>query len=134
MNLPLDILPWEGASYNPIFESKTWMVALMNFDPIWKLENCHEIERHTLTDEVFVLLKGKAAFYMLGDDGLTVVEIAPHVVYNVHVGGWHNLIATEDAKFLIVENIGTNHFDTERRKLTSEEKQQLLAKAPSWAI
>lgn len=133
MDLPLDCYEWNGESYKPLFYSHDWMTALMNWDPIWALEKAHDIERHKLTDEVFVLLLGKAAFYLATEAGLDVVEIKPHVIYNVRKGAWHNLLATRDAKFLIVENRDTDLKDTDIRPLTPEEGKALEAKAPAWA-
>jgi hypothetical protein len=43
------------------------------------------------------------------------------VVYNVPKGVWHNLVASRDVTFLIVENRDTHLSDTEIRPITADE-------------
>jgi mannose-6-phosphate isomerase-like protein (cupin superfamily) len=79
------------------------------------------------------LLKGQAAFYLVAaDQHLQVVELKPGQVYNVIKGTWHNLLATKDAAFAIIENRDTDVFDTEIRPLTGEERQCMLGQVPGW--
>jgi len=44
---------------------------------------------------------------------LQVVELQPGLVYKVKKGTWHNLLATKEAVFAIVENRDTDVFDVE---------------------
>ena len=129
----IEIYEYHGAGYKPLVYSHDWMVALLNYEDLMGLEKAHEIERHVKTDEVFILLKGRAAFYLVaGDQLLQVIELKPGQVYNVIKGTWHNLLATKEAVFAIVENRDTDVFDTEIRPLTGEERQRLLGQAPGW--
>ena len=119
--------------YMPLVYGNSWMVALLNHEPIMDVEKAVEIERHNLTDEVFILLKGMAAFYLVREDQpLELVELKPGCIYNVIKGTWHNLLATKDASFAIVENRDTDKVDTEIRPLSLQEKQQILRKLPGW--
>jgi mannose-6-phosphate isomerase-like protein (cupin superfamily) len=109
------------------------MVALLNYEPIMDLDKAIEIERHVKTDEVFILLEGMAALYLVaGDKPLQVIELKPGMIYNVIKGTWHNLLATKEAQFVIVENRDTDKFDTEIRPLANEERQFMLGQLPGW--
>lgn len=127
----LEIYEYHGGGYKPLVYNNEWMVALLNFEDCMSQEKACEIERHVKTDEVFVLLQGRAAFYLVaGDQPLRVIEMQPGLIYNVTQGTWHNLLATKDAMFAIVESRDTDKFDTEIRPLTIEERQLLLELFP----
>lgn len=130
----LDVHEFSKPGYQPLVYSHDWMVALLNFENIMRLEKALEIERHVKTDEVFILLQGKAAFYLVeGDHPFEVVELKPGLIYNVRAGTWHNLLATEQARFAIIENRDTDKSDTEIRPMTESERRQMLGQLPVWA-
>ncbi len=129
----LEIYTWSQAGYQPLVFSHDWQVALLNWEPIFDLEKAGEIERHNQTDEVFVLVKGKAVLFCVTPDGkMTVEDMRPNVIYNVTQGTWHNLLSTRDATWIIVENRDTHLGDSEYRQLSSNEKSDLLACLPEW--
>jgi len=129
----IEVYEYSDAGYKPLVYSQGWMVALLNYEDPMDLEKADEIERHQKTDEVFILLRGQAAFYLVAaDQALQVVELKPGQVYNIIKGTWHNLLATKDAAFAIVENRDTDVFDTELRPLTGEERQCMLGQVPGW--
>ena len=130
----IEIYDWDEEGYKPLVFSQSWQVALLNWEPLFDRSNLTEIERHNHTDEVFVLLRGRAVLVTKSDDGpLQAVEMAPGKVYNVPCGAWHNLVATRDASFLIVENRDTHLYDTELRPIRAEELKALDAQLPAWA-
>ena len=129
----LEVFTHEAAGYQPLVYSRDWMVALLNYEDIMALENAVDIERHVQTDEVFILLHGQAAFYLVAGGGpLQVVDLQPGLVYKVTPGTWHNLLATREAAFAIVEKRDTDKFDTQVRPLSADERQSLLAQLPGW--
>jgi hypothetical protein len=129
----LEVYEYEKPGYQPLVYSHDWMVALLNYEDNMGLDKAVEIERHVKTDEVFILLKGQAALYLVaGDHPLEIVELKPGWVFNVTKGTWHNLLATKDARFAIIENRDTDKFDTEIRPLIDEEQQLLLGQLPRW--
>lgn len=130
----VEFYEWNEAGYKPLVFHHDWMVALLNWEPACRLENAHEIERHNQTDEVFVLLCGQAALYVNAGAGLRLVEMKPGALYNVRAGVWHNLLATRDAAWVIVETRDTNLYDTEIRKLSEEERRLLFSDTPAWAV
>jgi hypothetical protein len=56
----------------------------------------------------------------------------PGVVYNVPAGVWHNLLASRDASWIIVENRDTHLGDTQLRQMTPAEWSQLRPLLPEW--
>ena len=68
-NLSLEVLSWAETGYRPLVFSADWQVALLNWEPIFDLANVGEIERHNQTDEVFVLVRGRAALFVVTPDG-----------------------------------------------------------------
>lgn len=130
----LESYDWREQGYKPLVFANGWQVALLNWEPPFDRAQLTEIERHNQTDEVFVLLRGQAVLFTLPDGGaLTAVELTPGVVYNVPQGVWHNVIATRDVAFIIVEDRDTHLHDTEIRPMTAAEFDALDALLPEWA-
>lgn len=131
----LEVYAYEGIGYAPLIFSAGWQVALLNWEPLFDRKNLTEIERHKQTDEVFVLLKGQAVLFTRPESGtLAAVELALGKLYNVPRGVWHNVVATRDVVFAIVENRDTHLHDTEIRPITHEELQALDAQLPPWVF
>ena len=107
----LEILEHNGPAYNPTMHYGTWRVAIANYGPFFDRQTYPRIERHLLTDEVFVLLAGKASL-VIGTER-DEVEMEMGKIYNVKVGTWHNVLLDADSKVLIVENHNTGPENTE---------------------
>jgi len=86
--------------------------SLAHWEPLFDLDQAGEIERHNHSDEVFVLWRGRALIFTTDGERLHAVEMQPGVVYNVIAGAWHNLLASKDASWIIVENRDTHLGDT----------------------
>jgi mannose-6-phosphate isomerase-like protein (cupin superfamily) len=132
MDKQLEVLNFAGEGYKPLVFSADWQVAQLNWEPIFDLNNAGEIERHINSDEVFILWKGKAVLFVSSNDEMQVQEMGTGVIYNVGAGVWHNLLATRDAAWIIVENRDTHVDDTHIRQMTSEEWQALRQNLPAW--
>jgi hypothetical protein len=118
--------------YQPLVFYDGWQVALLNWEPLFDLDNAGEIERHNQTDEVFVLWRGRALIFTSDGEQLHAVEMQPGAVYNVPAGAWHNLLASRDASWIIVENRDTHLGDTELRQMNPAEWAQLRLALPEW--
>jgi mannose-6-phosphate isomerase-like protein (cupin superfamily) len=112
----LEIFEHNGPAYDRTMHYGEWRVAIANYGPLFDRQTYPRIERHLLTDEVFVLLSGKASLVI----GLEREEIEMEAgkLYNVKVGTWHNVLLDRDAKVLIVENHNTGLENTEYRMVT----------------
>ncbi len=109
----LQILEHKGENYAPLCAFGAWRVALLNTHARFRRENLTQLERHVLTDEVFVLLKGEAALYVADGDAkhaghITVVPLEAGKVYNVRQGVWHAVETGEGTSVLVVENDDTS--------------------------
>lgn len=129
-----EIYDWSGEGFEPLVFTDEWQAALLNWEPLFDRANLDEVERHNHSDEVFVLLRGQAVLFTRPEGGkLHAVEMAAGKIYNVPAGVWHNIVATRDVSFLIVENRDTHLRDTEIRPISPHELAQLDAQLPSWA-
>lgn len=129
----LQILPFEDEGYAPLVFSQGWQTAILNWEPGADAHAVYRVERHNLTDEVFILWRGTGALVIAEPGGLRVEEAVPGVVYNVTIGTWHTVIGTRDSSWIIVENNGTHLGDTEYRNLNEDEMDSFLSQLPGWA-
>ena len=109
--MELEILEYHESGYKPLVSYDGWRVAIANSASKWIDGQITYMERHLLTDEVFVLLQGDAILY-IGDDRKRY-ELEIGKIYCVKKGIWHNMALGEDTKMLIVENDDTCRDNTE---------------------
>jgi ureidoglycolate hydrolase len=109
---------------------KGWRVAILNYlDGIYPERN-KQMERHTETDEVFVLLRGQGILIIGGSDsqveGIYSQEMETGVVYNIRQGVWHTILLSRDASVLIVEQADTDEQNSEYLMLSEEFHHQIM--------
>jgi ureidoglycolate hydrolase len=126
----MDIKKYDGEGYQPLVDFGTWRVAYLRFIDELIPENIHRLERHLETDEVFVLLDGKAVL-LLGEGDQEIEKLIPQVMrpgilYNVKQNAWHNCVLSRDAKILLVENRDTGSDNTEYIELSLEQRKKLV--------
>ena len=63
----LEIHDYEGQGYQPLVDFAGWRVAILRYLDGLHPDRINSMERHTETDEVFVLTKGKATLLMGGN-------------------------------------------------------------------
>ena len=107
----IEIFEHESAGYKKMMSYGEWRVALANYSDKWERGKTTYIERHMLTDEVFVLLEGAATLF-IGEE-MTAYPMERNKIYNVKQGVWHRITASHDAKVLIVENHNTSRDNSE---------------------
>ena len=107
----LEILEYSGTGYDRTMHYGEWRVAIANHAAHFDRDTYTYLERHLLTDEVFVLLAGEATL-VTGKD-FTETPMESLKIYNVKCGAWHALLMNRDAKVLIVENHNTAKENTE---------------------
>ena len=107
----LEIFEYAGEGYNPTMHYDTWRVAIANFGAHFDRDRYDYLEAHRLTDEVFVLLSGKASLVIGKERTETPLEIGK--IYNVKKGVFHAMLMERDAKVLIVENHNTTRDNTD---------------------
>lgn len=107
----IEISEHNEADYKPLVDYQAWRVALMNYTPDLLPEKIKRMQKHTETDEVFVLLAGRCILFA-GEGGESVTKVHAldmelYKLYNVKKGVWHSHTFSEDARVLIVENCDT---------------------------
>ncbi len=107
----VEVLCYEGSDYQPVMSFKSWRVAFLNYGETQDENIAARAERHLLTDEVFVLLKGSAQLLIGKDKKRLPMELCK--VYNVKQGVWHCVNMSRDAKILIIEEDNTSADNSE---------------------
>lgn len=119
--------PKEG--YHPFLIREGWQVAQLNYMDELEVGNIDKLDVHYHTDEVFIVLKGKAV--LIGAElkeaipDLKVELMRPNIVYNIPKGTWHNIAMTEGCEVIIVEKSNTHLSDFEFFTLSPEKKKEL---------
>jgi len=113
----LAIREYEGEGYKALIDFKSWRVAILRWAPFMAVEKLDSMERHTQTDEVFVLLSGCASIVLGGNDKgvdeVQVQEMQAGKLYNVRKNAWHAVLMSQDASILIVEESNTGEGNTD---------------------
>jgi len=129
MNKHVDAHSHECNGFKILVKFGAWRTAVLNPAGEQKPESISYMERHMETDEVFLLLKGKANLIIGGDgDKPEPIEVLPMDLlktYNVKIKVWHAVIMSPDASIYIVENVDTGKQNGEYYTLNSEEKKSI---------
>jgi ureidoglycolate hydrolase len=129
----IEILEYIGEGYKPLVDYGEWRVAVLRYIDEIQPDRIKEMERHTETDEVFVLFHGNGVL-LVGGSGSQVDAIYPQVMeygklYNVKRNVWHTILLSRDASVLLVENRNTSKINSEYFSLTSEQREAVLEHA-----
>lgn len=107
----IEIRDHTGPDYKPLVDYHSWRVALMNYTDDLTPDKINRMQKHTETDEVFVLMTGRCILFIgEGEETVTnvhAVDMEPYKLYNVKRGVWHSHTFSRDARVLIVENRDT---------------------------
>lgn len=109
----IEVLEYAGDGYSKVMSYGAWRVAIINYAERFDERNLTRLERHLLTDEVFVLLEGNATLISDGEK----YPMEKGKMYNVKAGTWHAIAVSRDAKVLIVENDDTCIDNTEYKQI-----------------
>ena len=129
----IEIREFNGEGYRPLVDFQTWRVAILNY-----LDEIHparqeRVERHMQTDEVFVLLKGRAVLFLgageAGPASLEACVLEAGKIYNVKRAVWHTVVMTRDGSVLIVENQDTGRANSQYSPLSPGQKEKILSTA-----
>ena len=107
----IEIREHNGPDYQPLVDYQNWRVAIINYTPDLTPDKINRMQKHTETDEVFVLMTGRCILFLgEGKERVTKVhgvDMEPYKAYNIKRGVWHSHTFSEDARVLIVENRDT---------------------------
>lgn len=117
--------------YNPFLIREGWQVAQLNYVAKHGLDDIDDVEMHALTDEVFILMRGRAALITASFEGdeptFEVENMRVGVTYNIPAGVWHNIAMDKNAQIIIVERNNTHLEDVAHKTLTDEQLQRVYA-------
>ena len=99
---------YEGKGLTRVFENEKWTVGIKNWKPENDITGLTCLERHNITDELFILLAGRCTLLYANEteNGLVIdkVEMEPKKVYNIPTGLWHNTVTQPGVKLILVED------------------------------
>jgi ureidoglycolate hydrolase len=126
----LEIRAYTGEGYKPLVDFGEWRVAFLRFLDELLAERIDRMERHTGTDEVFVLLQGRGIL-LLGGNGAKVEKIHPQAMesgklYNVKRNAWHAILLSREGTILLVENRDTGEGNSQYACLSAEQRRQIV--------
>ena len=99
----------EGYLTKHIYDS--WRVGMITLAE--RFEKITYLERHNLTDEIFILLKGKAVLIGKDEEGMHFLEMEAGKLYCVPKSYWHNIRMYENSVVVVVENADTSRENSE---------------------
>ncbi len=107
----IEVREYNGPDYQPLIDYQNWRVAIINYTSDLTPDKINRMQKHTETDEVFVLMTGRCILFVGdGEESVTkvhAVDMKPYKAYNIKRGVWHSHTFSEDARVLIVENRDT---------------------------
>lgn len=116
--------------YMPLVDYQSWRVALINYTDDLTPDKIDRMQKHTETDEVFVLMTGRCILFIgEGEESVTkvhAVDMEPYKVYNVKCGVWHSHTFSKDARVLIVENRDTVVENSPFVGLSAEQQKEVV--------
>lgn len=126
----LEVRSHTGAGFLPLVDFEHWRVAVLNFNEDLRPQALSAMQRHDLTDEVFVLLRGSCLLFVgEGGDGVGAIharDLKPLTIYNVRRGTWHTHALTENAMVLVVENRVTTYANSPFHPLDEKQRGRIL--------
>ena len=107
-----------GSGFDVAHEFEGWKIAFITSAK--QYGDLEVIKRHTLTDEVFVLLEGSATLYTAdGDNPLEITHLEKEKLYVVKKNTWHHLKVTDKTVILVIENSNTSKENTQTKSVFS---------------
>ena len=125
-----DTYEFNGIGYSKLFHHQNWRVAVLNYIEELEVENISFVECHSLTDEVFVLLKGSFTLFFAEVvnnqiTGFKTLCLEPNKIYKIPMGIYHAHTLSKDAQVLIVEEENTSYDNSPRIYFGEKEKKML---------
>lgn len=125
----IDITSYEGEGYKPVIDYMSWRVAILRYCEELEVPNLKTMQKHSESDEVFVLLAGNCTLFTGGTgdaiNNMDGVAMEPMKLYNVKRGVWHTHTLDKEGTVLIVENKDTSDLNSPTLKLEVGEIERI---------
>lgn len=125
----IDISSYDGEGYKPMIDYESWRVAVLRYCDELEICNLRTMQKHSQSDEVFVLLQGNCTLFVggmgesIGD--IESIAMEPMKLYNVKKGVWHTHTLDREGTTLIVENRNTCDENSPTLRLSQEQLEVL---------
>ena len=108
----MEITKRKNVPWQTLDSSDGWRVGLLGYCK--RFSRVGELERHNLTREAFVLVKGEATVHV-ADKDLKVSSLAMEIgnIYTVDRGEWHHITVSKDALVVVIESSDTSQENTD---------------------
>lgn len=117
MENQVEIKNYRGNGFQSLVSFETWRVAVLRYLEDVDPARIGALERHTQTDEVFILLEGRGLLFTAGKDALPGKFVSYPMkfgeIVNIKKFTWHTLALSTDAHLVIIENEDTSSKNTE---------------------
>ncbi len=129
----LEIHNYSGPGYSPLVDHAGWRVAVLRYIDELQPHMIDRMQKHTETDEVFVLLQGSCILFIgEGEDLIHTIyalEMEPLNLYNIKQDTWHSHTLSEGTTVLIIENRDTDGSNSPEIELKPEQRSQIISMA-----
>lgn len=115
---------------NKVFDNGEWIIGIKNYKSQSSYESFSKLERHMLTDEIFVPLTDRNIMVYTDKidfctDDLKYCLMLKGNIYCISKKMWHNVVMTEQDKLILVERPDTSDKTSEEKKLTKEQIEKV---------
>lgn len=110
----------EKEGFDIVFKNEKFKCAFIKHSKAYSFGKVYEMKRHNETDEIFVLLKGKAVMLTMEEGKFLETELEKNTAYSVQSGTWHYLALSGDAQVFVTENADTDSSNTDIIELGEE--------------
>ena len=99
--------------FDVVVKNESFKCAFITHSPAYSFGEVSEMKRHNETDEIFVLLCGRAVMLTYENGKFSGRKLLPNTEYNVHAKTWHYLAVSEDALVFVTERADTDSTNSE---------------------
>lgn len=103
--------------FDTVVKSERFKCAFITHSPAYAFGRVDQMKRHNKTDEIFVLLSGRAVMLILENEKFEEYALVSGSACNVQKGTWHYLAVSDEACVFVVESSDTNAANTDIRNL-----------------
>ena len=116
---------FETEGLKRVYDNGSWFIGIKNYKPANDIVNLDCLEKHNLTDEIFVLLAGGCVLLTAEKtaEGLAfkALSMEPGKVYVIPKGLWHTTVTAKDSKLILAEASNTSDKNSDILKLSKDD-------------
>ncbi len=108
----------QNSGFDLVFKNENFKCAFISASSMYSYGEVYEMKRHNKTDEIFVLISGKATMLTIENDSFVETELSTNNTYIVGKGTWHYLAVSDGAVVFVCENADTCADNTDIKKVS----------------